>query len=228
VTTRLAVLASGGGSNLQAILDHFAALGERRAGDIVLVASDRPSAGALERAARHGIAAALIATTAHPKGAQLDVLLRDARVDGVVLAGYLRLIPAEIVRTYAGRIVNVHPSLLPAFGGPGMYGRRVHQAVLAAGVTESGATVHFVDQIFDHGAMIAQWSVPVRVDDTVDVLAARVLRLEHALYPRVVQAFAARKVRVGQPARIGTSKRFTDADPDDRHLIEDIEHALDL
>ena len=224
---RLAVLASGSGSNLQAILDHLDTLGERRAADVVLVASDRPAAGALERARARGIPTALLATSAHPEGAPLLATLRDAQVDDVVLAGYLRLVPADVVRAYAGRIVNVHPALLPAFGGPGMYGHRVHEAVLAAGAGESGPTVHFVDERFDHGAVIAQWTVPVEPGDTPDSLAARVLRVEHLLYPRVVQALAAGRIHPGQPARMGRVGRPLTAETDLRPIIREIENALE-
>ncbi|MHB1862123.1 MAG: phosphoribosylglycinamide formyltransferase [Gemmatimonadaceae bacterium] len=228
MTARLAVLASGAGSNLQAILDHFDRLGARSAGQVVLVASDRPSALALERARARGIATGVIRTSAHPESTPLAALLRDARVDYVVLAGYLRLVPVNVVRGYAGRMVNVHPALLPAFGGPGMYGHRVHQAVIDAGAAASGATVHFVDEAFDRGAIIAQWPVPVHRGDTADSLAARVLRVEHALYPRVVQALAAGRVRQGQPPRVANAEQYPLADRDDRQLAEDIEHALDL
>ncbi len=224
---RLAVLASGGGSNLQAILDYFDALGERRAGDVVLVASDRPGAHALARARARGIPAALIRTKAHPEGAPLLQLLRDARVDYVVLAGYLRLVPAEVVRAYTGRIVNVHPALLPAFGGPGMYGHHVHEAVIAAHARESGPTVHFVDEVFDHGAVIAQWAVPVLPNDTPDALAARVLRMEHLLYPRAVQALAAGRIHPGQPARTGRVTHDLTAETDVRPIAKELEDALD-
>ncbi len=220
---RLAVLASGGGSNLQAMLDYFDALGERRAADVALVVSDQPGAGALRRAAAHGVPTAIVRTRATPEGRPLLELLREARVDDVALAGYLRLVPADVVRAFAGRIVNVHPALLPAFGGKGMYGHHVHEAVIAAGAERSGATVHFVDDVFDHGAIIAQWSVPVNAGDTPDALAARVLRVEHLLYPRVVQALLSGTVHAGEPARTGRAD-----DRNDRHLIEDIEHALGL
>ncbi len=223
---RIAVLASGGGSNLQAIFDHFDALGDRRAWDVVLVASDRPTAPALDRARARGIATAVIRTGAHAEGTPLGDLLADARVDYVVLAGYLRLVPQEVVRAYAGHIVNVHPALLPAFGGPGMYGRHVHEAVIAAGAAESGPSVHFVDERFDHGDVIAQWPIPVRPDDTAHTLAARVLRVEHALYPRVVQALAAGVIRPGEPPRTGRAAGYRNADPDDRQLAEEIDDAL--
>lgn len=199
---RIAVLASGGGSNLQALIDHFAALGERRAGDIVLVASDRPNAGALERARRAAIPVGLLASARNPDATPLIELLTDYQVNLVALAGYMQYVPQEVTRRHAGRVVNVHPSLLPAFGGPGMYGARVHRAVLAAGATTSGPTVHFVDEEYDHGAVIAQWPVPVRLDDDEHTLAARVLRAEHLLYPRVLQAVAAGEVTLGPDGHV--------------------------
>lgn len=199
---RIAVLASGGGSNLQALVDYFARLGDARAGDIVLVAADRPDAGALERARRAGIPTALIASRRAPEGEELASLLEQHHVDLVVLAGYLQLVPASVTRRYAGRVLNVHPALLPDFGGAGMYGARVHRAVLAAGARASGPTVHFVDDVYDHGPVIARWPVPVRADDDEHTLAARVLLAEHLLYPRVVQAVAAGDVRLAPDGRV--------------------------
>ena len=195
---RIAVLASGGGSNLGALLDHFAALGERRAGDVVLVASNRSDAGALERARAAGIETATISAD----GAELEALLAQHAIDLVVLAGYLKFVPVAVTRRYAGRIVNVHPALLPEFGGPGMYGARVHRAVLAARAASSGPTVHFVDEVYDHGAVIAQWRVPVHPSDDEHTLAARVLRAEHLLFPRVVQAVAAGECRLAVDGRV--------------------------
>ena len=188
---RIAVLASGGGSNLQALLDHFAALGEERAGDIVLVASNSPGAGALVRARAAGIPDAVIATARAPGGEPLAAVLDRGAIDVVVLAGYLQLVPAEITRRFAGRMLNVHPAPLPEFGGPGMYGRGVHRAVLASGAWASGPTVHFVDDLYDHGIVIAHWPVPVLDGDDEHTLGARVLRAEHLLFPRVVQAVVA-------------------------------------
>jgi len=195
---RIAVLASGGGSNLQALLDYFATLGERRAGDIVLVASNRADAGAMVRARVAGIETAVISAD----GAELEDLLATHAIDLVVLAGYLKFVPVAVTRRYAGRILNVHPALLPQFGGPGMYGARVHRAVLAARASASGPTVHFVDEVYDHGAVIAQWRVPVRPADDEHTLAARVLRAEHLLFPRVVQAVAAGECRLGKDGRV--------------------------
>jgi folate-dependent phosphoribosylglycinamide formyltransferase PurN len=116
-------------------------------------------------------------------------------VDLVVLAGYLKLVPADTVSAFDGRMVNIHPALLPAFGGPGMYGIRVHRAVLASGATVSGATVHLVNAEYDRGPIVAQWPVPVQPGDTPEALAARVLQVEHRLLPAVVLA-AARAGRV--------------------------------
>jgi phosphoribosylglycinamide formyltransferase-1 len=223
---RIGVLASGGGSNLEAILAYLDRLGDRRAGDVVLVASDRPTAGALTRArARHIEAVEL----AEPRG--LDDALAAREIDFVVLAGYRRLVPPVVVRRYAGRIVNVHPALLPAFGGAGMYGRRVHQAVLASGAKLSGVTVHFVDEEYDHGTIIAQWPVPVLVGDDVHSLAARVLRVEHLLFPRVVDAVAGGRLT---PAACGpshaltadASAAFTLLPREDSCLAEEIDRAL--
>ena len=188
---RIAVLASGGGSNLQALLDYFKQLDDARAGDIVLVASDRPDAGALRRARAANIRAVTIISGFTPLGDELEAILERHSIDLIVLAGYLQLVPSAITRQYAGRMINVHPAPLPEFGGPGMYGKRAHRAVLASGVSMSGPTVHFVDEIYDHGAVIAHWPVPVHENDDEHTLADRVLRAEHLLFPRVAQALAA-------------------------------------
>lgn len=186
MTVRAAVFASGGGSNFQALLDHQTADGAWR---IVLLVTDRGDAGALERAAAAGVPSAVVATTARDSSdvarEMLDVLARH-RVDVILLAGYLKLVPREVVVLYRGRMLNIHPALLPAFGGKGMYGKRVHAAVIDAGATESGATVHLVDEEYDRGTIIAQRRVPVLAGDTPEVLAARVLAAEHRLYPRAV------------------------------------------
>jgi phosphoribosylglycinamide formyltransferase-1 len=224
---RIAVLASGGGSNLLALLDHFAALDERRAGDVVLVVSNRREAGALERARAAGIETAVISAD----GAELEALLAAHDIDLLVLAGYLKFVPVAVTRRYAGRIVNVHPALLPQFGGPGMYGARVHRAVLAARATSSGPTVHFVDEEYDHGAVIAQWRVPVHPTDDEHTLAARVLRAEHLLYPRVIQAVAAGTCRLARDGRVDppfvldpSTLPTLDTDLDDGSLAGELQH----
>ena len=186
---RAAVLASGGGSNLQAILEQLVALGPTRPLEIVVVASNRKSAGALEQARAHGIPAEVISAADAPA---LLALLESQGVQLVILAGYMKLVPPEVVACYRGAIVNIHPALLPKFGGAGMYGHRVHDAVIAAGERESGATVHFVTDEYDRGAIIAQERVPVLPGDTALSLGARVLEAEHRLYPRVICELAAR------------------------------------
>jgi len=178
----IAVLASGHGSNLQALQE---ALTGEVPGRITLVISDRREAGALAKARSFGIAAEHVTADGSEAGPLL-ALLRQHRIALVVLAGYLKRVPEAVVAAFRGRIVNVHPALLPAFGGPGMYGRHVHEAVLKSGARLSGATVHLVDEQYDHGAILAQWPVPVRAGDTPETLAARVLEIEHRLLPAVV------------------------------------------
>ena len=186
--TRIAVLASGRGSNLQAIIEHFDNLARERLAKVVLVASNRADSPALIRAATASIDIANF--DAADDGGQLLELLRKFRVDLVVLAGYLKRIPPAVIREYSGRILNIHPALLPAFGGEGMYGARVHEAVIASGAKESGVTVHLVDDEYDRGAIVAQWRIPVDRSDTPDTLAARVLAVEHVVYPRVIEMVA--------------------------------------
>jgi phosphoribosylglycinamide formyltransferase/phosphoribosylglycinamide formyltransferase-1 len=186
--SRLAVLASGRGSNLQAIMDHFDSIARERVAKVVLVASNRPDSPALIRAATASIDIASF--DASDDGTELLELLRRFRVDLVVLAGYLKRIPPLVIREYAGRIINIHPALLPAFGGEGMYGARVHEAVIASGARESGVTVHLVDNEYDRGPIVAQWRVPVEASDTAESLAGRVLAVEHVVYPRVIEMVA--------------------------------------
>lgn len=187
---RIAVFASGGGSNLESLLVKLAG---HPAAEIVLVVSDRAGAGALERAERRGIAAAIVR---HDDDCLLGELLELHRVDWIVLAGYLRRVPSAIVARFPGRILNIHPALLPRFGGSGMYGERVHRAVLEAGEETSGATVHVVDDEYDRGPIVAQRRVRVEPGDTAESLAARVLEVEHELLPEVVKAAAEGRLRV--------------------------------
>ena len=231
---RIGVLASGGGSNLQAILDYLAALGAARCGDVVLVASNRPDAGALDRAARADVERAVIGSPHTTAGPDLATVLKQHDVEIVALAGYMRHVPDEVTRAYRGRMLNVHPALLPEFGGPGMYGERVHRAVVQAGAVLSGPSVHFVDEVYDHGAVIAQWPVPVLPVDDARTLASRVLRAEHLLYPRVVNAVAAGEVRLSDDGR-ALSDRFREPrlppmDPalDDRALAASLDRMLGL
>jgi phosphoribosylglycinamide formyltransferase-1 len=186
--TRLAVLASGRGSNLQAIMDHFENVARERVANVVLVASNRPDSPVLVRAATASIDIATFDSS--DDGSELLNLLHKFRIDLVVLAGYLKRIQSKVIREYAGRMVNIHPALLPEFGGEGMYGARVHEAVIASGAKESGATVHLVDDEYDRGPIVAQWRIPVEPSDTPTTLAARVLNVEHIVYPRAIEMIA--------------------------------------
>ena len=199
------MFASGGGSNLQAICDHLDALGAAAPADLVLVVSDRKDAVALERARKRRVAAEW-APRDDPQ-AVIEVL-ETHEVGCIALAGYLRLVPARVIAAFRGRIVNVHPALLPAFGGPGMYGARVHEAVLRAGARITGPTVHFVNERYDEGAIIAQWPVPVREEDTPASLARRVLAAEHRLYPRCVAALCAGALTLGDDGRVHGADAF--------------------
>jgi len=198
MTMRLAFAISGRGSNLAALLGALPAGGPA---EVVLVLSNRAAAG-LDLARERGIPTLVLPDPADGR-AWLDALATH-RVDLIVLAGYLKLVPPPVVQQYRGRIINIHPALLPAFGGPGMYGRRVHEAVLASGAAVSGATVHLVDVVYDRGTVLAQARVPVLPGDTTDTLAARVLEVEHRLLPAVVLAAAAagRPVPLPEPVEL--------------------------
>lgn len=192
------MLCSGGGTNLQALIDAV----ERGTidGKIVLVIANASKAYALERARQHGIPAVFVSKKqAGSDEAFNDAILaklREADAQLVVLAGYLPIVGEQIVRAYEHRIINIHPALIPAFCGPGMYGHHVHEAVLRYGAKISGATTHFVDEQVDHGGVIMQRSVPVLEDDTPDTLAARVLTVEHEILPESVRLFCAGKLGV--------------------------------
>lgn len=213
---RVAVFASGGGSNLQALIDRCAAPGSPAR--VVLVVGSRPGIGALDRAARAGVAHEVLEPRqlGEACGETTLALLERHGVDLVVLAGYLSLVPPAVVERYRGRMLNIHPALLPAFGGHGMYGLRVHRAVLESGARVSGATVHLVDDRYDEGRILAQWPVPVLPDDTPETLAARVLSVEHRLLPAAV--FAAAGARSGSAP--GTAFTLTDRDaPDEAQIL---------
>ena len=186
MAARLAVFASGGGTNLQALIDHFHAK-EAPDARVELLIVSRAGIGAVARASTAGVPSAVVGPEDTVAGRITDLLTRYG-IDLIVLAGYLRLVPDEVIELFRDRIINIHPALLPLFGGQGMYGMRVHRAVIEAGVRVSGATVHLVDEDYDRGRILAQWPVPVLRGDTPESLAARVLRVEHRLLPRAVEA----------------------------------------
>jgi phosphoribosylglycinamide formyltransferase-1 len=182
-------MVSGGGTNLQAIIDAVES-GYISNARIVLVVSGRTGAYALKRAAKHGIPSFVAGKSEFPdddaRGAAIASALRGAGADLIVLAGYMSILNTRLVGEFAGRIINIHPSLIPRHCGMGFYGKRVHRAVLAAGDAESGATVHYVDKGVDTGPIILQERVPVLADDDEDSLAARVLEAEHRILVRAI------------------------------------------
>jgi len=194
----LGVLASGGGSNLQAIIDNCEA--GRIDAVVSVVISNNSGSGAMARANKHGIPAVHLSGRTCPTPEALDDAILDAlqqhRVSLVVLAGYMKKLGPKTLAAYENRILNIHPALLPSFGGEGMYGHHVHEAVLASGAKVSGVSVHLVNAEYDRGPIVAQRVVSVLDDDTPDELAARVLKEEHKLYSEVIGWFAEGRVSV--------------------------------
>ena len=182
----LAIFASGNGSNAQNISEHFNSKNTAR---VKIIICNKPDAYVLERAAALGIPSFVLTReelTAETPSALL-ALLKEQEIDYIILAGYLLKIPAALVEAYPGRIINIHPALLPKFGGKGMYGRHVHQAVINAGETVSGITIHLVDSHYDSGAHLFQATCPVLPDDTPDSLAQRIHTLEKEHFARVIE-----------------------------------------
>jgi len=190
---RIAVLASGEGTTLQALLD----ASEKGILDarVVLVISNNRNSGALRRAEALAINAVYLSAKTHPDSDVLDQAMLDqlatAKADLVVLAGFMKKVGPRALAAFGKRMVNTHPALLPKYGGVGMYGRRVHEAVLAAGESETGVTIHYVDGDYDQGEVIAQTKVFVQKEDTADTLTARVQAAERSLLVDVLQQFAA-------------------------------------
>jgi formyltetrahydrofolate-dependent phosphoribosylglycinamide formyltransferase len=193
---RLAVLLSGGGTTLQNLIDHIEA--GKLSASIVVVISNHPDAYGLVRAKRHGLEALCIPGHQYQDAHAFDVALNRTldryAPELIALAGYLRVF--HYAPHYRGRVINIHPSLIPAFCGKGFYGMRVHQAALAYGVKVSGCTVHFADEEYDHGPIIVQRVVPVLDHDTPESLAARVAIEERAAYPEAIQLFAEGRLQV--------------------------------
>ncbi len=193
-------LASHNGSNMQAIIDACRS-GSLQAEPAVVI-SNNGGSGALARAAKEGIAHYHLSGKTHPDPIALDqAILPDLRrhaVDVVILAGYMKMLGQETLSHFAGRILNVHPALLPKFGGGGMYGMRVHEAVIAAGEKESGVTIHLVDAEYDTGPIVAQARLPVEPTDTAETLAARVLELEHTFFVETLQRVAIGDLRLSE------------------------------
>jgi phosphoribosylglycinamide formyltransferase-1 len=200
---RLAVLLSGSGTTLQNLLDRIA--DGQLAACVAVVLASRSDAGGLERARRAGIPAVAVPRREFPDvdrfNDALHAQLEQHAFDLVVLAGFLS--PFQLRNRYTGRVMNIHPALIPAFCGKGLYGEKVHRAVLEAGVKVSGCTVHFADEQYDHGPIILQGTVPVLDDDTPEALAARVHAVENELYPQAIRLWAQGRLEVrGRRVRI--------------------------
>ncbi len=180
----LAIFASGAGSNAQRIIQHFSSSNQIKC---ALVVCNKPGAGVTDIAARAGIPVLMIEKEPFFRGDAYTAELKDRGIDFIVLAGFLWKLPSRLVAAYPGKIINIHPALLPKHGGKGMYGNFVHEAVIAAGEKESGITIHYVDELYDHGNIIFQASCPVVNGDTPASLAKKIHALEHAHYPAVIE-----------------------------------------
>lgn len=196
---KIAVFASGGGSNLQALID-AQEVGMLK-GKIGLVFSNSPSAGALGRAENHRIESVAIASkgyagTREAYDQEVLAVCQAQKIDLICLAGYMRILTPVLIKAYPYKVMNIHPALLPKFGGEGMYGHHVHEAVIAAKEKESGATVHFVTEGVDAGPIILQGNVKVFPTDTPATLAEKVLKVEHLIYPEAVRLFCEGKIKV--------------------------------
>ena len=181
---RIAIFASGAGSNAEQLILRFK---NSSSIQVRLVVSNKPSAGVLTIAQQHHIETFLIDKENFYRGNGYVPLLRELKIDWIVLAGFLWKIPVSLIDAWPRHIINIHPALLPKYGGKGMFGSHVHQAVLAAGEQESGITIHYVDEQYDHGATIFQTTCPVRAEDTIESLSQRIHALEHKHYPQVVE-----------------------------------------
>lgn len=179
----IAIFASGSGTNAEEIIRYFA-LSEKY--KVALVFSNRPNAGVLERAKRLGVPFEVLEKK-DLTGPALMTLMKRYEIDFIVLAGFLCMVPDELTEVYPKRIVNIHPALLPKFGGKGMYGAHVHEAVVAAGEKETGITIHYINERYDEGEIIFQKSCPVSPEDTPEMVATKVHALEYACYPVVIE-----------------------------------------
>ncbi|MDE7375788.1 MAG: phosphoribosylglycinamide formyltransferase [Muribaculaceae bacterium] len=184
---KIAIFASGSGTNAEAICQKLAGRDDIK---VEVMVCNRRQAGVYERMERMGVESVFMGKAEWADGARVLDLMRSRGIDLIVLAGFLAYIPPALIEAYPQRIINIHPSLLPRHGGPGMYGHHVHEAVLADGDKESGITIHYVDEHVDGGQIIFQATCPVHPDDTPDTLAARIHVLEHAHYPRIVEELA--------------------------------------
>ncbi|RTL57641.1 MAG: phosphoribosylglycinamide formyltransferase [Sphingobacteriales bacterium] len=181
---RIAIFASGAGSNARAIINHFR---NSPAVTVALIVSNKPEAGVLKIASTENIPSLIIEKEKFFRGNAYVDELREKGIDFVVLAGFLWKVPSALIKAYQNKIINIHPALLPKYGGKGMYGAHVHEAVIANKETESGITIHYVDELYDHGSIILQAKCEVTENDTPESLAGKIHTLEHLHYPTAVE-----------------------------------------
>lgn len=181
---KIAIFASGSGSNAERITNYFL---HRKIAEVCLILTNNPSAGVLKRAKKLGIQTVIFNRIEFSQSDKINELLMSYDIDLVVLAGFLWLVPGSILNSFAYRIINIHPALLPKYGGKGMYGERVHEAVIESGDTKSGITIHYVNEKYDEGQIIFQAEVVVDTVDTAESLAAKIHELEYAHFPVVIE-----------------------------------------
>jgi phosphoribosylglycinamide formyltransferase 1 len=181
---RIAIFASGSGTNAQRIIEHFAG---NDAVSVSLVLTNKPDAFVLERARKFNVPTHVFDRKRFYETREVLTLLQSENIDLIVLAGFLWLIPQYLIKAFPGRIINIHPALLPDYGGKGMYGEKVHRAVIESGDKKSGITIHFVDELYDHGSIIFQATCDIDRDETPGSLAEKVHKLEHQYYPLIIE-----------------------------------------
>ena len=180
----IAIFASGSGTNAQKIMEHFASSKEV---NVQMVLVNNPEAGVIERANKFNVPVRVFNKTEFSKSDVIVTVLQENNIDLVVLAGFLWLVPITMVNAFPNKIINIHPALLPNYGGKGMYGDKVHKAVIESGDKESGITIHYVNNKYDEGAIIAQYKCAISSKDTPDSLASNIHKLEHQHFPIVIQ-----------------------------------------
>lgn len=185
MATNIAIFASGGGSNAESIIQHFA---DRESADIALIVSNKPNAYVLQRAENHSIDHETVSRKDYKDAKTMLSLLALHDIDFIVLAGFLWLIPSFLTEAFPKKIVNIHPALLPQYGGKGMYGKHVHQAVFDNNERQSGITIHYVNENYDEGQIIFQETVDLLTTDTPDVIASKVLALEHEHFAKTIES----------------------------------------
>lgn len=183
---KIAIFASGSGSNAEQITNYFSGHDQI---EVVLILSNKPTAYVLERAAKLGVPSQVFDRPTFYQSENVLDSLRTHEVDYIVLAGFLWLVPQYLIEAYREKMINIHPALLPKYGGKGMYGDRVHRAVIADQETESGITIHLVDEVYDNGRILCQERVSLVADDTPDSLAAKIHELEYAYFPKAIESY---------------------------------------